>query len=261
MAANWNRTVQMSSGHFVIVAGQDDRLHGPGVVRALALLREHPEAAACGGARVFIDLGGRSYTRSSRSNDRSRLFHRGTDYLLPPSLATYLLVRNGNVIGEVGAVTIRRTAFDRTGGFDPSYRHAADQAMWLELCRDAPLLYTTTTTIERRIHEGRLTEANLTTGTVDDEKFRILDDCFERLPAEARPRVLAAAAGHGVLASWRAVRGGRLGDAYRHLARAASSAFRAGAGADVAQIVELTRNRNLDAGRPELVGAALVPDP
>jgi len=122
-AANWTAVTRRARGEFLKLLPGDDTVLPGSLARQVALLRAHPDASLVGGRRRIIDQKGRTLAKA-----------RGLQGLAPEMSggeAVRASVLSGtNPFGEPGAVTMRRAAFDKAGGWQGQWSYAIDVASY-----------------------------------------------------------------------------------------------------------------------------------
>lgn len=142
---NFDRAARLGRGTALMALGADDVLR-PGCLAALASALgdgdDGPVLAGCS-ARVVDALG-----RPSRLRLRPRPL--GTP--AGAAIRRRMLWTGLNVIGTPSTVLIRRTAFDRVGGFRGDAGYAGDLDLWLRLAAIGDLRLSDEELVEYRIH-------------------------------------------------------------------------------------------------------------
>lgn len=185
MVGNWNACVESSHGDYVMLLGQDDILL-PGLIsRYVSAFQKHSDAVMCSCAREFIDDKGSRIAPRRAVNDRKNIFVSRPVYLLDYATILRLCLRNGNAIGEPSCVMYRRRAFERLGGYDPDFQHAADLDFNLRASALGNVVYFREPGTGRRLHAQRLTHSNRRLGHVARERTEIY-----RRHARAHPACL-----------------------------------------------------------------------
>jgi len=123
--ATANDALGLASGEFVVKLDADDLLAPGSLARSAALLRAHPEVSFCyGWAEEFTG------TPPVLPDDPGRGFRmqvwNGDDW-------TRRVLRRGHNVIRQPEVMIRRTALERTGGYDHRLPWAEDLHLWLRL--------------------------------------------------------------------------------------------------------------------------------
>ena len=152
MAANWNACVGLARGEFVKLVGQDDLLHAGSLSRQVSALRSNPSATVASAARVMINRRGQ------------QMFQMPSPYptgLIPGSEAALKCLLSGtNLVGDPVAVLFRRSAMQKSGGFNPDIRYCTDMEMWLRLLALGDLYFDQSPLASYRVH-GKATGQSL----------------------------------------------------------------------------------------------------
>lgn len=120
-----NTGVAATRGEFIAFLDADDVWHADKIRAQVALLDRYPES----------DL---TYTRSA--DDHAAVEGQSALPLDRHSLITELEPTFLHPYLVTSSVMVRRTAFDRVGGFDPSLRYAEDVNFFLRVVLDRPLV-------------------------------------------------------------------------------------------------------------------------
>lgn len=123
VAAARNTGVRASGGEWLAFLDSDDRWLPEKLAVQLAWLGSNPEAQICQTEEIWIRNG-------RRVNPRLR--HRkpsGTIFLASLELC----------LVSPSAVLLRRSLFERVGGFDESFLACEDYDLWLRISRDTPI--------------------------------------------------------------------------------------------------------------------------
>lgn len=171
---NWNFGVSCASAPLVLVIGQDDFLvSGDDLVAAVGILDSNPGVAAVGSARQV---------HRETANDpchpdyRRRVWGRRRCSRLELSVsdANRNLLLFGNIMGEPGAVVIRRASLLKIGGFSEKLRHVLDIDCWLRLCEVGLFVYASDLAwLGRRLHSESATQSNMDSGTAFFERMAL----------------------------------------------------------------------------------------
>lgn len=124
MAGNWNNCLFKCSGEFIKLICADDMLAKDCLAKEVKALTDHPSAVLAESDTKLFDLNGKPkgfykrYQSSGLTNGRK-------------------IARAGffvkNYFGAPLANTFRRSAIERTGGFDPYYTYILDYDFWVSL--------------------------------------------------------------------------------------------------------------------------------
>lgn len=142
---NFDRAVRLSRGAALMALGADDVLR-PGCLAALAsALGDGDDGPVLAGCSVrVVDANGRS--------SRLRLRPRPLGAVAGARVRRRMLWTGVNAIATPSAVLIRRTAFDRVGGFRGDAGYAGDLDLWLRLAAVGDLRLLDEELVEYRIH-------------------------------------------------------------------------------------------------------------
>lgn len=133
----------------------DDDLLEPGSLEATTrALDQHPEATVAYGACRYIDEAGRELWVSRAGPWATRILSWGPDLIPQPGML------------------IRRTAWDRVGGVDESYRFAFDFDLLLKLKRIGPLVDVGQIVSSFLWHADSLTVSDRTTNLQESERAK-----------------------------------------------------------------------------------------
>lgn len=206
MVGNWNAAVRHSSGKFVIVLHQDDMLTASSVRLLSNTLRSDSSIVAAGSAPTFIDGEGNVLKRKLRVSHRSRIFQLNDSYRLDSEQLTYLSLRNGQALGEPSAVMFRKDTFERVGGYDADFEHAADVDFTLRLASVGDAIYINQPLFLRRWHDSNLTHHNRASGLVTRDRRVLYRRYADRLTNKERSRVRAAMVSYAFFDGYSAAR-------------------------------------------------------
>lgn len=125
---NWNRCLELASGHYFKLLPHDDLLHPECLARQVAVMDADgvEQIALVFSARDVLDQTGRRVARRGYPSTRSGR--------LGASEVRRQCVRRGtNVMGEPGAVLFRKSLASRVGAFDAREPYVIDLDYWLRL--------------------------------------------------------------------------------------------------------------------------------
>ncbi len=125
---NWNRCLSEARGTYVKVLPHDDLLVPECLERQTAAFAAdpHERLALVFSARTVIDADGRPRMRRGYPRACSGVIRAGT-------LIRQCLRRGTNLIGEPGAVLMRRSFAERTGAFNSAWPYVIDLEYWFRL--------------------------------------------------------------------------------------------------------------------------------
>lgn len=166
---NFNRALGYAAGEYVKILCADDLLAPTALERSLSAIRNNSAVSLVTTGRLLVDIrlrpvGYASYCTEEGSIDGGRVIDRCL-------FAT-------NYVGEPSAVLFRRK--QAAPGFDESYPHLLDMAMWFHLleqgrlaCIPEPLTYI-------RQHKSQITQDNRRTGQLVEDKKRIFSAYIDK---------------------------------------------------------------------------------
>lgn len=182
LSAARNAAVAMASGEFLAYLDADDMWYPTKLERQIAFLDSHPECGIVHSELTVID---------ECDEVLFREWYRGSDSRPARGLCVHELLEGLPI--QVPTVVERRTAFERTGGFDDRLRRCEDYLHWFELVLhgyeigyvDAPLAM-----YRRRARSLSRGQAAMAEGLL--QVFRILLDehrLWDRLDADGQKAV------------------------------------------------------------------------
>lgn len=120
-----NLAVEHSRGEYLSILDADDISLQQRVARQIELLTASPKAVACGGQALFMTDRGRIWKLTSYPTD-------------PGEIARSLQAGRMSVCH--GGSTIRKSSFDRSGGYNPGLERAQDLDLYARLSRLGPII-------------------------------------------------------------------------------------------------------------------------
>jgi glycosyltransferase involved in cell wall biosynthesis len=135
-----NNGVAQTSGDLLVFLDDDDRWSPERIARQVAALDAQPDAVASYCGMQTIDADGNLLVPADQwqVRDVHEILRRRTGIILPN-------------------VMVRRTAFQRIGGFHPSFRRAQDLDLVLKLAIEGPFVFVPETLVDYRHHPGNNT--------------------------------------------------------------------------------------------------------
>jgi GT2 family glycosyltransferase len=190
LAGNWNRCVELCRTEWVAIFHQDDVMHPGHLASHLRVIDNHPTEpiGIVAGPVVMIDEAGQPI--SPRVVDPGGLNFRfdrpmpgktpSTEFVWPPVSWVKMLTASNPL--RCSAVTIRKSAHQAVGGFDPSYRYVVDWDFWLRIAREWGIAWCLgPATVSMRWHPSSETH-RFKTGMADLEETSRLLDAIDRFP-------------------------------------------------------------------------------
>jgi glycosyltransferase involved in cell wall biosynthesis len=199
-----NTGVALSSGHYLAFLDSDDVWQPSKLERQLAFFGAHPRASICQTEEIWLRRGVRVNPHAKHRKTGGDIFARSLERcLVSPS-----------------AVMLRRSLFDRVGGFDPCLPACEDYDLWLRIGATQPIhLLDTPLVIKRGGHPDQLSQRFW---GMDRFRVRALQKLLDSGILSAEQRRLTVRVFHNkcaVLARGARKRG-KSGQAYERLAAA-----------------------------------------
>ncbi|MSP11787.1 MAG: glycosyltransferase [Chloroflexi bacterium] len=168
-----NRGVTASSGEYLVFLDGDDLLLPHKLAKQSAILDHYPNVGLVAGGYQYI-------------NENNTILREIRAWLYNPSLdLESILFRSLTVIH---AVLLRRSWFDKVGGFDPQFSGPEDMDLWYRLSlAGCPMVWERSIVCQYRIHSSNST---INVKKHYDTFFAVLDKLFSRsdIPAHIRAR-------------------------------------------------------------------------
>ncbi len=155
MVRNWNRSIELCQGDYVLVLHDDDYLLPHGLGKIIEILSTRP--------RHPLILFGVHLIRENESLIRIQAPRR--QQFLSPQQAVQQLLNNSSFVRFPGLV-IQRQLFLEHGYFSEAYGEATDIEMWLRLMSQVGLYCLPNCTAAYRIHTQALTMGMFTRKTI-----------------------------------------------------------------------------------------------
>jgi glycosyltransferase involved in cell wall biosynthesis len=179
LPATRNTGISAARGEWVALLDSDDLWSSDHLEEAVKVMRGGRADIIHGGSILFESESGERIGVRAPSSEVIKAFPRSLfcgDYIIQPS-----------------SVVIRRSLWDRVGGFDPSFRYVEDREMWLRCARArAVFAYTGANTCFYRKHGGALTRHAAAMAVASAEVYEKNSD-WDELPRSLRRRSAAQA--------------------------------------------------------------------
>ena len=143
MAGNWNRSVDLATGDFIKVMGQDDLLEPRCIAAQVKFLEMHPECRLVASACRIVRHDGRFIMARRRFADGIVLS--GSEIL------RRCLETSANLVGEPVTVLTRAQAY-RECRFDPKFEYYTDLDLWLRIIGDQSVGFMDSPLCSFRVH-------------------------------------------------------------------------------------------------------------
>lgn len=152
LSANWNTCIKRAQGEIIHILHQDDLIE-PGFYSAMenAFLQE-PSIGAAFCRHNFIDERDNLYGTSPLEQD--------TAGIIPGWMDRIILWERI----QTPSITVRRSVYERLGGFHPSLAFVLDWEMWIRISSAYPLWYEPRILAAYRIHSNSETQRLISYG-------------------------------------------------------------------------------------------------
>jgi hypothetical protein len=172
LAGNWNRCAAICRTPLIAIFHQDDVMEPGHLAAHAAALTSNESIGLVASGSTVIDERGQpvpaDLVERGGLGPVDRVYDPGT---LAPTMVA------GNPL-RCSAVTLRRTAFQDAGGFDPSYRYVVDWDCWLRLSRHWRVAWLARPSVRVRWHLASETH-QFKAGTADlEETARLMEVLF-----------------------------------------------------------------------------------
>ena len=156
MAANWNHSIQLASGRYVLVLHDDDFLLNNGINKIIKAIRNNQEEHP-------LMLFGVHVVNEQEKVIKKQLLKR--KLYLPPEKALLKVLSNSSFIRFPGIV-IRRDVFEQVGYFDTEIGEIADLDMWIRLLSKHGLFCLPNSISTYTVHTNALTTKMFNEATI-----------------------------------------------------------------------------------------------
>jgi glycosyltransferase involved in cell wall biosynthesis len=172
--ANFTACIQRARGEWVHILHGDD-LVAPGFYQTLqAAAQAHPEIGAAFCRTINVDADG-LWIDLSPLEARTPGVH--------PNLIHRLAVENRIMFPSIA---VRRTTYEKLGGFHPSLLHSADWDMWKRVALAGPVWYEPASLAMYRLHAQSDTSSLMRTGANIADARRAIEIARAYLPEDDR---------------------------------------------------------------------------
>jgi len=161
MQENWNRSICLATGRYVLVLHDDDFLLSGAIAKLLKYIETETYAALLFGVEV-VDQSERVMKR--------QVFP--TNQFLSPREALIKLLSNSSFV-RFPAIVIARSVFSEVGMFRSEWREPCDLDMWIRIFARYGLYCVQDVTVAYRVHDHALTM-----GTFNQETVNLLLGLF-----------------------------------------------------------------------------------
>ncbi|MFA5909885.1 MAG: glycosyltransferase [Vicinamibacterales bacterium] len=176
----WNDGAAMAHGEYLYFAGADDSCE-PALLAVLAgVLDANPPVGLAYCRSRIIDAGG---TPQSVSPSHPRW---DRDFITTAAIELPFLL-DQKTIPTASAVLLRRSLLDRCGGFDTTFRLAADHMLWARMLREADVAYVAQPLNRFRSHD-RTVRASAPRSVTVRERYRLYGFVLDAFDVDAVAR-------------------------------------------------------------------------
>ena len=152
LAGAWNESIALANGEWVHILHQDDLVED-GFYRLLeAVIRANPEAGAACSRWCYLAADGSPSSVGPLEMEASGVLR---DW--PTTLATSVHIICASIV-------VRRSVYERVGGFDHRLTHALDWEMWMRIASRYPFVYEPSILAGWRLHPEGTTAGQLKSG-------------------------------------------------------------------------------------------------
>jgi GT2 family glycosyltransferase len=181
LAGNWNRCVERARGEWVHILHQDDRVRPSFYRRMLSGLDSFPQALMGFCRCEFIDARGAVLGASRRRAWRAGIMRH---WLARISEATRV---------QCPGVLVRRSTYERLGGYRTDLRYALDWEMWVRIAAAGDVYYEPRALASYRKHAGNETTRLEASALADTDVLKAIGIFARALPDERRTYLLGRA--------------------------------------------------------------------
>ncbi len=129
LAGIWNRCIERARGEWVHILHQDDLVY-PGFYEFLKHgIEAHPKVGAAYCRHAYCDENGHWHRLSILEMASSGALENFVEPLVTAERV------------QCVAMTVRRSTYERVGGFNPNLKHALDWEMWIRIANQFPIFY------------------------------------------------------------------------------------------------------------------------
>lgn len=124
MAGNWNRCMELCSGEYIRLLCADDLISETLIEKEVAIMEKYPEVLLVQTDTEFVDKNGRGKGYYRR--------YRKSGVVEGKKIAKNCIFTR-NKLGAPLANLVRRSAYEKTGGFDPSFVYIIDYDFFMSI--------------------------------------------------------------------------------------------------------------------------------
>jgi glycosyltransferase involved in cell wall biosynthesis len=177
LAGNWNRCIELARAPLVHLLHQDDLIRPGFYERLLAGLERAPQAGMAFCRHGFIDGAGVLTDVSHRER------------LTPGLLRNWLPRISRETRIQTPAAVVRRSVYERLGGFRNDLKYALDWEMWTRIALHYEVWYEPAVLADYRRHATNETARLRASGAADDDALKAIEVVGSILPSEQRAKL------------------------------------------------------------------------
>ncbi|AFZ45118.1 glycosyl transferase family 2 [Halothece sp. PCC 7418] len=168
MAKNWNYSIQVASGEYVLVLHDDDFLLPNAITKIVKVIQRYKK-------QFSVFLFGVNVVNESEKIIKTQGFREDQDLL--PQQAIQKLMSNSSFV-RFPALVINRDLFEKVGYFNEKIGGVADLEMWIRIFSKHSILCLSETTAAYTVHEAALTTDMFNEEVIEKllHLFRLVDD-------------------------------------------------------------------------------------
>jgi glycosyltransferase involved in cell wall biosynthesis len=166
---NFNTCIKRSIGQIVHILHSDDFVLPGFYKRMKTILRKFPNCGMVASRVLLVDARGIELGTSKALSDSSCI------------LEQYHLRMNTEDPIRTPGVVVRRSTYERLGGYDVRLAHSADWEMWLRISANTPIWYEHDVLATYRVHPAADTSRFRISGSYIDEARKTIEIATRRL--------------------------------------------------------------------------------
>lgn len=174
LAGNWNYCLQLARGKIVHILHQDDVVAPQFYRRMLPAFAKHAAIGMAFCRHAFVD----EWNRTERISHRERW--------LPGMLNNWLPKISEWQRIQCPAALVRRSAYERVGGYRAELHYALDWEMWVRIAAEYPVWYEPRVLAHYRRHASSETNRLRSTSKLDADILKAIETFADSLPHSQR---------------------------------------------------------------------------
>lgn len=175
-AGNWNRSLELAKGDYIILLHADDVLLPRYLTRAVAVLEKEPTVG-------MVHCAVRHIRQDGSPLDLQQLY--SEDRIDPGIVRFRQLLFQGCVINPAG-VLVRRSVYEAVGRFAEEVAWGIDWHMWLRVALAGNVAYLSEPLALYRLHPQNGTSGVMVSGRNGKDEMWVVKDLFQRIPAQRK---------------------------------------------------------------------------